>query len=132
MRILVTGAAGFLGSHLCDALIANGHSVVGLDNLFTGRLSNISQLKSEPRFEFLHADVTKSFDPGAVQFVFHFACPASPADYMNHGVETLQAGSIGTFNALETARKHRATLFLASTSECYGDPLESPQKESYW
>lgn len=132
MRVLVTGAAGFIGSHLCDALLADGHSVVGVDNLITGRLSNLEDLKNESRFEFQHADICKPFDFGPVEYVFHFACPASPVDYMVHGVATLQVGSAGTFNALELARKYNAKYFLASTSECYGDPLEHPQKETYW
>lgn len=132
MRVLVTGAAGFIGSHLCDALLADGHSVVGVDNLITGRLRNLEHLNNESRFEFQHADICKPFDFGPVEYVFHFACPASPVDYMVHGVPTLQVGSAGTFNALELARKYNAKYFLASTSECYGDPLEHPQKETYW
>ncbi len=132
MRILITGVAGFLGSHLCDALLSEGHSVIGVDNLLTGRLCNLDHLKNEPRFEFRHADVTKPFNFGPVDYVFHFACPASPVDYMTHGIQTLQVGSFGTFNALELARKYKAKYLLASTSECYGDPLEHPQKETYW
>ncbi|MBZ5531476.1 MAG: SDR family oxidoreductase [Acidobacteriia bacterium] len=132
MRALVTGGAGFLGSHLCDALIAGGWSVVCVDNLLTGRTSNLSQLKNDPRFEFVEQDVSEPFDVGAVDFVFDFASPASPVDYMLHGIATLKAGSYGTVNALEVARKHRAGFLLASTSECYGDPLEHPQTETYW
>jgi dTDP-glucose 4,6-dehydratase len=132
MRILVTGGAGFLGSHLCDALLGAGHHVVALDNLLTGRRENIVPLARDSRFEFVEADVCGQFDCGAVDYVFHFASPASPVDYMIHGIETLQVGSIGTFNALEYARRHRARFFLASTSECYGDPMVHPQKESYW
>jgi dTDP-glucose 4,6-dehydratase len=132
MRVLVTGVAGFLGSHLCDALVAEGHSVLGVDNLITGRMSNLVQLENEPRFEFQYADVSAPFDPGKVDYVFHFASPASPADYMSCGLETLKAGSFGTHNALEVASKYDATFFLASTSECYGDPLENPQTEIYW
>ena len=132
MRALLTGAAGFLGSHLCDALLGEGIRVVGLDNLITGRRENLEHLASDSRFEFVEADVCGPFDCGSVDYVFHFASPASPADYMTHGIETLQVGSTGTFNALEYARKHQARFFLASTSECYGDPAVHPQKETYW
>jgi dTDP-glucose 4,6-dehydratase len=132
MRVLVTGGAGFLGSHLCDALIAEGHSVMAVDNLLTGRARNLDHLRNESRFEFRQVDVTEAFDVGKVDYVFHFASPASPVDYMVHGIPTLKVGSAGTFNALEVARHHGATFFMASTSECYGDPLEHPQKETYW
>lgn len=132
MRVLVTGGAGFLGSHLCDALLAEGYSVICVDNFLTGRQANISHLAHEPRFELVNADVSEPFDVGPVDYVFHFASPASPEDYLRHGAATLKAGSYGTFNALEVALKHRAGFLLASTSECYGDPLEHPQRESYW
>jgi dTDP-glucose 4,6-dehydratase len=132
MRILVTGGAGFVGSHLCDALLATGHSVVCADNLLTGRMENIAHLGNEPRFEFLEQDVCRKFEPGKLGFIFHFASPASPVDYLEHGLETLQVGSVGTMNCLELAKKYSAGFLLASTSECYGDPLEHPQKESYW
>jgi dTDP-glucose 4,6-dehydratase len=132
MRTLVTGAAGFLGSHLCDALLAEGYSVIAVDNLLTGRIRNLAHLENESRFEFHQADICQPFDFGPVDYVFHFACPASPVDYMIHGLPTLQVGSMGTFNALELARKYNAKYFLSSTSECYGDPLEHPQKETYW
>ena len=132
LRIMVTGAAGFLGSHLCDALLAEGHTVLGVDNLLTGNLRNLEHLKKEPKFNFLQQDICEPFDSGALDYIFDFASPASPVDYMEHGIETLQVGSLGVFNLLELARKHRATFFLASTSECYGDPLEHPQKETYW
>jgi dTDP-glucose 4,6-dehydratase len=132
MRVLVTGGAGFLGSHLCDALIAEGNSVVCADNLLTGRMENLTQLAHESRFEFLHQDVCNPFDPGKVDYIFDFASPASPVDYLKHGIETLRVGSAGTFNCLELAKQYQAKFLLASTSECYGDPLEHPQKESYW
>ena len=132
MRVLVTGGAGFLGSHLCDALLAEGHSVVCADNLLTGRMANLEHLLDEARFEFVEQDVCRAFDVGKVEYVFHFASPASPVDYLHHGIETLQVGSVGTLNCLELARKHHAKFLLASTSECYGDPKEHPQKESYW
>lgn len=131
-RALVTGGAGFLGSHLADALIAEGWYVVVADNLLTGRRSNLAHLKTEARFEFVEQDICQPFDVGKVDFVFHFASPASPEDYHAHGIETLQAGSLGTFHALEIARKYHAKYLVASTSECYGDPLEHPQKETYW
>ena len=131
-RALVTGGAGFLGSHLCDALLAEGYSVVAVDNLLTGRLSNIDHLRREGQFEFLQLDINRSFDCGEVNYVFHFASAASPVDYMVHGVDTLKVGSLGTMNVLDIARKSNARYLFASTSECYGDPLEHPQKETYW
>jgi len=131
-RALVTGGAGFLGSHLCDALLAEGYSVVAVDNLLTGRLSNIEHLRREGQFEFLQLDINRTFDCGEVNYVFHFASPASPVDYMVHGVDTLKVGSLGTMNALDIARKNNARFLFSSTSECYGDPLEHPQRETYW
>jgi dTDP-glucose 4,6-dehydratase len=131
-NILVTGAAGFLGSHLCDALLAAGDSVVGVDNLSTGRLANLSHLERENRFRFLEQDITKPFDPGKVDFIFNFASPASPADYTRLGPETLLVGSAGTINTLDLARKYGAGYLHASTSECYGDPEVHPQVETYW
>ena len=131
-RALVTGGAGFVGSHLCDLLLGDGHDVVAADNLLTGRMANIEHLRNDSRFEFVKVDVSEPFDCGAVEYVFHFASPASPVDYGEHGIETLKVGSYGTFNSLEVARKHSAGFLLASTSECYGDPLEHPQKETYW
>jgi dTDP-glucose 4,6-dehydratase len=132
MRVLVTGGAGFLGSHFCDALLAQGHSVVCADNLLTGSLQNIAHLRNEPRFEFREQDVCQLFDFGKVDYVFHLASPASPVDYLKHAIETLQVGSIGTMNCLELAKKYGAKFLISSTSECYGDPLEHPQKETYW
>jgi dTDP-glucose 4,6-dehydratase len=130
--VLVTGAAGFLGSHLCDGLVAEGHNVVGVDNLSTGTTENLSHLKNEPRFELVQADICDPFDVGAVDYVFNFASPASPVEYTRLGVETLRAGSEGTRHALEVARKYGAGFLQASTSECYGDPQEHPQAETYW
>ena len=131
-RALITGGAGFLGSHLADALLAEGWNVVVVDNLLTGRPANLAHLSREPRFEFIEKDICQPFDFGKVEYVFHFASPASPEDYHAHGIETLQVGSIGTFHALEVARKYGAKYLVSSTSECYGDPLEHPQKETYW
>jgi dTDP-glucose 4,6-dehydratase len=131
-RALVTGGAGFVGSHLCDALLAEGYSVIAVDNLLTGRMSNIEHLRREGNFEFLQIDINRPFECGTVNFVFHFASPASPVDYTVHGIDTLKVGSLGTMHALEVAHQHRAKYLFASTSECYGDPLEHPQKETYW
>jgi dTDP-glucose 4,6-dehydratase len=131
-RALVTGGAGFLGSHLCDALLGEGYSVVVADNLLTGRRTNLDHLRNDARFELQEIDINQPFDCGPVDYVFHLACPASPVDYTVHGIATLQVGSIGTFHALEIARKYNAKYFVSSTSECYGDPLEHPQKETYW
>ena len=131
-RALVTGGAGFLGSHLCDALLAEGYSVIAVDNLLTGRAANLKHLKHESRFEFRQLDICDPFDCGKIDYIFHFACPASPVDYTIHGIATLKVGSLGTFNALELARKYSAKFLISSTSECYGDPLEHPQKETYW
>jgi dTDP-glucose 4,6-dehydratase len=136
MRVLVTGGAGFLGSHLCDALLAEGHSVWSVDNLLTGSLSNIAHLKNEPRFVFHELDICDAqfFTFGKFDFVFNFASPASPLEYSEHGIATLKAGSLGTMNALEVARRSGGKFLMASTSECYGDPPPEahPQKESYW
>jgi dTDP-glucose 4,6-dehydratase len=131
-RALVTGGAGFLGSHLCDALLAEGYAVVAVDNLLTGRMSNIEHLRREGNFEFLQLDINRPFECGEVNYVFHFASPASPVDYTVHGIETLKVGSLGTMHALDIAHKYHAKYLFASTSECYGDPLEHPQKETYW
>ncbi len=130
--ILVTGAAGFLGSHLCDSLLAAGNSVIGIDNLSTGDVANLSHLAREDRFSLLERDITKPFDAGKVDFIFNFASPASPIDYTRLGIETLLVGSAGTINTLDLARKYGAGYLHASTSECYGDPEVHPQVESYW
>jgi dTDP-glucose 4,6-dehydratase len=132
MRVLVTGGAGFLGSHLCDALLAEGHSVVCVDNLVTGREDNVAHLARESRFEFQKKNISEPFDFGKIDYVFNFASPASPVDYMEHGIATLQVGSFGTYNCLENAKKYAAKFFMASTSECYGDPDVHPQVETYW
>jgi dTDP-glucose 4,6-dehydratase len=133
VRVLVTGGAGFLGSHLCDALVAQGHDVLCMDNLLTGSLSNVDALRGNPRFRFLQHDVTKPIAiDGALDRILHFASPASPADYLQHPIHTLKVGALGTHNALGLAKDRRARLLLASTSEVYGDPLVSPQSERYW
>jgi dTDP-glucose 4,6-dehydratase len=132
MRALVTGGAGFLGSHLCDALLAEGHTVICVDNLITGNEANVAHLSREPRFEFRKQDISLPFDFGRVDYVLNFASPASPVDYSEHGIETLQVGSFGTYNCLEYARRYNAKFFMASTSECYGDPEQHPQTETYW
>jgi dTDP-glucose 4,6-dehydratase len=130
---VVTGAAGFLGSHLTDLLLAEGYRVVGIDNLVTGNLRNIEHLKGNADYEFIKHDVTKFIDvPGEVDLIFHFASPASPIDYLKIPIQTLKVSSLGTHNALGLAKAKGATFLIASTSECYGDPLEHPQKETYW
>ena len=131
-RALVTGGAGFLGSHLADALLAEGWKVVVVDSLITGRVANIEHLRNEPRFELIEKNICDPFDPGKVDYVFHFASPASPVDYGLHGIHTLKVGSFGTFHALGVAKKYGAKYLVSSTSECYGDPLEHPQRETYW
>lgn len=132
MHILLTGAAGFLGSHLADRLLADGHSVLGVDNLCTGSLANVEHLAREPRFSLEQHDITRPFDFGPVDYVYNFASPASPVNYHRLGIETLDVGSSGTRNALEIAKKYRAGFLHASTSECYGDPQVHPQTEEYW
>ena len=130
---VVTGGAGFLGSHLCDRLLAEDHRVIALDNLLTGNTTNIAHLAGNPCFQFIHHDVTKYiYLPGNVDYIFHFASPASPIDYLELPIQTLKVGSLGTMNCLGLAKAKGATFLLASTSECYGDPLEHPQTESYW
>ena len=131
-RALVTGGAGFLGSHLCESLLAEGYHVLAVDNLLTGRLSNITHLKNDARFEFKEHNICDPADYGKLDYVFHFASPASPVDYATHGIATLKVGSYGTFQALETAHRNNARFMMASTSECYGDPSVHPQPETYW
>jgi dTDP-glucose 4,6-dehydratase len=138
MRILITGAAGFLGSHLCDYLLSKGHQVVGMDNFITGRPENLDHLAGDPNFMFIRHDVANFiFVPGKVDAVLHFASPASPnpdspLGYTNLPIQTMKAGALGTHNTLGVARAHHARFLLASTSEIYGDPLVHPQKEDYW
>jgi len=131
-RIVVTGAAGFIGSHLCEALLARGDSVIGIDNLITGDLNNIAHLRALD-FQFIRHDVTQYIDvDGPVDYVLHWASPASPIDYLELPIQTLKVGSLGTHNALGLAKAKRAAFVMASTSEVYGDPQEHPQKETYW
>src|SRR4030066_1822191 len=138
MRILITGAAGFLGSHLCERLLFDGHEVVGMDNFVTGNQANLAHLATNTRFSFIRHDVSNFiFVPGKVDAVLHFASPASPNPkspygYVNLPIQTMKAGALGTHNTLGVARANQARFLLASTSEIYGDPLEHPQKESYW
>jgi dTDP-glucose 4,6-dehydratase len=132
MHALVTGGAGFLGSHLCDALLKRGDSVVCVDNLITGRKLNVERHIGSDRFTFLQHDICEPFDVGSVDYVFHFACPASPFDYLKYGLETLDVSSAGTRNVLGLARRYNAGYLVSSTSECYGDPTVHPQPESYW
>lgn len=133
MRHLISGAAGFIGSHLCDRLLADGHHVTGLDNFITGSARNLEHLESHPRFSFREQDVTRAFDaPGPWDQVWHLASLASPRDYLAHPIETLESGSTATRNMLEIARSEGARFLVTSTSECYGDPLEHPQVETYW
>lgn len=132
-KTLITGAAGFLGSHLCDRFIAEGHHVIGMDNLITGDLKNIEHLFHLDRFDFYHHDVTKFVHvPGRMDYILHFASPASPIDYLKIPIETLKVGSLGTLNLLGLARDHKARILVASTSEVYGDPLVHPQSEDYY
>ncbi len=130
---MITGAAGFLGSHLCDRFLADGHEVVGLDNFITGHPENIAHLSSNPKFEFMRHNIsTYTYVAGALDGVLHFASPASPRDYLEHPIPTLKVGALGTHNALGLAKAKQARFFLASTSEVYGDPLIHPQPETYW
>src|SRR5579862_8964034 len=130
---VVTGGAGFLGSHLTDLLLAAGHRVIGIDNFITGNVANIEHLAGNESYKFIKHDVSNYiFLPGEVDYIFHFASPASPIDYLEHPIPTLKVGSLGTHNALGLAKAKKATFLLASTSECYGDPLVHPQREDYW
>jgi dTDP-glucose 4,6-dehydratase len=133
LRVIVSGAAGFIGSHMCDRLLAEGHTVVGLDNFLTGSEQNLAHLARHPGFRFIRQDVTQptALD-GAIDAVLHMASPASPKDYLEHPIETLDAGSAGTRQMLELARVNNASFLLTSTSETYGDPLVHPQVETYW
>ncbi len=133
MRVLITGGAGFLGSHLCEALLGRGHETVCMDNLLTGSERNLEGFRRNPRFAFVLHDVTRHIDlAGPVQAILHFASPASPVDYLQHKIHTLKVGALGTHNALGLARAKGAVFLLASTSEVYGDPQVTPQREDYW
>ncbi len=132
-RILITGAAGFLGSHLCDRFLAEGYEVVGMDNLLTGNIKNIEHLFPVKEFQFYHHDVTKFVHvPGHIDYILHFASPASPIDYLKMPIQTLKVGALGTHNLLGLAKSKNARILVASTSEVYGDPLVHPQTEEYW
>lgn len=133
MRVLITGAAGFIGSHLCERFLREGHEVIGLDNFLTGRPENIAHLFENPRFTFIKYDVTNFiYVKGDLDLILHFACPASPVDYMNHPIHTMKVDSIGTLNTLGLAKEKGARYVFASTSEVYGNPTVHPQPETYW
>lgn len=131
--VLITGAAGFLGSHLCDKFLGGGFRVIGVDNFITGSRDNINHLKSNPKFQLIEHNISNRIEvPGPLHYILHFASPASPIDYLGHPIPTLKVGSLGTHNALGLAKAKKAVFFLASTSEIYGDPLVHPQPEDYW
>lgn len=135
MKVLVTGGAGFIGSHLCEKLLYGGYKIICLDNLLTGQKKNISHLSANPHFKFIKQDIstlTTNYQLPATSYIFHLASPASPVDYQKYPLETMIVNSIGTLNMLELAKKNKAKFLLTSTSEVYGDPKEHPQKESYW
>ncbi len=133
MRTLITGGAGFVGSHLCERFLAEGHEVIAVDNMITGALANLDAFRTNPRFRFVGHDISHSLKvKDKLDNVLHFASPASPVDYLEHPIPTLKVGALGTHNMLGLAKTHGARFLLASTSEVYGDPLEHPQKESYW
>lgn len=133
MKILLTGGAGFIGSHLCNLLIGKGHSIICMDNLITGKKENINHLLDNPNFKFIEHDVSKYIDiKEQIDYCLHFASPASPVDYLKYPIKTLKVGSLGTHNVLGVAKEHKAKFLLASTSEVYGDPLVNPQPETYW
>jgi dTDP-glucose 4,6-dehydratase len=133
MRILITGGAGFIGSHLADRLLADGHEVIAMDNLITGSKANIAHLEGNPKFSFVEHNVTQYIDvPGELDQIYHFASPASPVDYAELPIQTLKVGALGTHNALGVAKAKGARMLIASTSEVYGDPLVHPQPETYW
>src|SRR4051812_10127195 len=133
VRTLITGGAGFIGSHLCERFLAEGHEVVAVDNLITGDLANLDRLRANPRFRFIGHDISNSLKvKDKLDNVLHFASPASPVDYLEHPIPTLKVGALGTHNTLGLAKAHGAGYLLASTSEVYGDPLEHPQTEGYW
>ncbi len=132
-RILITGAAGFLGSHLCDRFLKEGYEVIGMDNLLTGNIKNIEHLFPVKEFQFYHHDITKFVHvPGEIDYILHFASPASPIDYLRMPIQTLKVGALGTHNLLGLAKSKGSRILVASTSEVYGDPLEHPQTEEYW
>ncbi|GAB1397647.1 hypothetical protein MASR1M65_24270 [Saprospiraceae bacterium] len=132
-RVLITGAAGFLGSHLCERFLSEGFEVIGMDNLITGSLDNIAHLFPDKDFTYYHHDVTKFVHvPGELDYILHFASPASPIDYLQMPIQTMKVGSLGTHNLLGLAKEKKARFMIASTSEVYGDPLVHPQTEEYW